>query len=49
MHEDPERHMNPEDIDIDRLLSFIGYGSLSAPLWFLGMEESLGPRPGNPG
>jgi len=49
MHEDPERHTNPKDIDIDRLLSFIGYGSLAAPLWFLGMEESLGPRPGNPG
>jgi len=49
MHEDPEWHTNPADIDIDRLLSLIGYGNLAAPLWFLGMEESLGPRPSNPG
>lgn len=31
--------------EIDKLISFVGYGRLGAPLWFLGMEESLGPRP----
>jgi hypothetical protein len=35
--------------ELHTLLSFRGYGSLSAPLWFLGLEESLGPRPGKPG
>jgi len=32
--------------EINSLLEFIGYGSLDAPLWFIGMEESLGKRPG---
>ena len=31
-------------VENDKLLNFIGYGSLSAPLWFLGIEESLGKR-----
>lgn len=26
----------------DRLLNFIGYGNLDAPIWFLGMEEGTG-------
>lgn len=30
--------------ELDNILNFIGYGSLSAPLWFLGVEESLGKR-----
>jgi hypothetical protein len=28
--------------DRDRLLGFIGYGRLDAPIWFLGMEEGTG-------
>ncbi len=35
--------------ELHSLLNFRGYGSLSAPLWFLGFEEGLGPRPGKPG
>ncbi len=31
---------------INSLLGFIGYGSVDASLWFIGMEESLGKRPG---
>ncbi len=30
------------DIHLNHLLNFIGYGSLSAPAWFLGMEEGGG-------
>ena len=30
------------DYEVEKLLSFIGYGNLSAPVWFLGMEEAGG-------
>ena len=30
------------DSEVEKLLSFIGYGDLSAPIWFLGMEEAGG-------
>ena len=30
------------DSEVEHLLSFIGYGNLSAPIWFLGMEEGGG-------
>jgi len=26
----------------DRILGFLGYGNLSAPVWFVGLEEGLG-------
>ncbi|MFV2044652.1 MAG: hypothetical protein ACC700_15635, partial [Anaerolineales bacterium] len=35
-----------EPDQIRHLLEFIGYGRLKAPIWFIGMEESLGPRQG---
>ena len=31
--------------EIEQLSRFIGYGRLDAPIWFLGLEESLGKRP----
>ncbi|MBZ0301544.1 MAG: hypothetical protein K8J31_17490, partial [Anaerolineae bacterium] len=34
--------MNLSQAEKDRLLNFIGYGSLQAPIWFLGMEEGTG-------
>lgn len=35
--------MNPiSDDELGHLLKFIGYGSISAPVWFLGMEEGGG-------
>ena len=30
------------DKELEHLLSFIGYGSLDADVWFLGMEEAGG-------
>ena len=30
------------DEEVEHLLSFVGYGNLSAPIWFLGMEEGGG-------
>ena len=30
----------------EKLLRFIGYGNLNAPLWFLGMEEGIGGQAG---
>ena len=27
---------------VEHILSFVGYGSLAAPLWFIGLEEGLG-------
>jgi hypothetical protein len=30
------------DAELDRLLNFIGYGTLKADVWFLGMEEAGG-------
>lgn len=30
------------DSEVDHLLSFIGYGNVNAPFWFLGMEEAGG-------
>jgi hypothetical protein len=38
-----------KDLAWQSLIHFIGYGSLSAPFWFLGPEESLGDRPGYAG
>src|SRR5258706_9050297 len=31
---------------LQRSLDFLGYGTLDAPIWFLGMEESFRERPG---
>ena len=28
--------------EIDRILGFLGYGNLAAPLWFIGLEEGIG-------
>ena len=33
------------NIDLDRLLNFLGYGSPTAPVVFVGMEEGLSPTP----
>jgi hypothetical protein len=30
------------DTELEHLLNFIGYGKLSADVWFLGMEEGGG-------
>ncbi len=30
------------DLQMKGVLSFVGYGSPSAPLWFIGAEEGLG-------
>ncbi len=30
------------DSELDHLLNFIGYGTLDADVWFLGMEEAGG-------
>ncbi len=30
------------EAEVDHLLEFIGYGSVAAPVWFLGMEEAGG-------
>ena len=30
------------DNELDHLLNFIGYGTLDADVWFLGMEEAGG-------
>ena len=35
------------DAELDQLLDFIGYGSLDADVWFLGMEEAGGDEGGN--
>ena len=31
-----------KDSEVEHLLNFLGYGNLSAPVWFLGMEEAGG-------
>jgi hypothetical protein len=31
------------DLIIERIKNFWGYGSFSAPVWFVGMEEGLNP------
>src|SRR5690349_19823422 len=32
--------------ELENLLRFVGYGTLSGPIWFLGMEEAFTPRSG---
>jgi hypothetical protein len=35
------------DSELSHLLNFIGYGTLDADVWFLGMEEAGGDEGGN--
>jgi hypothetical protein len=34
--------MTLQNEELQHLLDFVGYGELSAPVWFLGMEEAGG-------
>jgi hypothetical protein len=44
----PHFEGTPVDVD-ERLLKFVGYGNLGAPLWLLGIEEGFGGRLAVPG
>ena len=37
-----ELHLDLSKEEIGAIVNFIGYGNLSAPVWFIGLEEGLG-------